>query len=99
MREGGGRNGESAQNEASTTEVVLKCNETKGLENLKESSEEELEIVWSGGPLLPDRDQHPDMTWEAPKRKYNRKENENVETRGSIVGVDVGGDPRESRGV
>lgn len=32
------------------------------------------EVVWNGGPLLPPRDQHPDPTWAAPKRAYNRRQ-------------------------
>ena len=34
-----------------------------------EKEEEELIVVWSGGPLLPERDQHPDPTWDTPTRK------------------------------
>jgi hypothetical protein len=33
---------------------------------------EQFEVVFSGGELLPGRDQKPDPTWEAPKRKYNK---------------------------
>ena len=35
--------------------------------------DEELVVVWAGGPLLPERSQHPDPTWTGPKRVYNRK--------------------------
>ena len=36
--------------------------------------EDDLEVVWSGGmELLPPRDQRPDPTWLAPKRKYTKK--------------------------
>lgn len=34
------------------------------------SNHEELEVVWSGGELLPPRDQHPNFTWEPPRRRY-----------------------------
>lgn len=36
--------------------------------------DEELIVVWSGKmELLPPRDQRPDPTWAAPKRKYNKQ--------------------------
>lgn len=34
--------------------------------------EDEFEVVWNGGPLLPPRDQHPDPTWTAPKQQANK---------------------------
>lgn len=34
----------------------------------------EMEVVWDGGELLPPRATIPDLTWEPPRRLYNRKE-------------------------
>lgn len=34
--------------------------------------EAEFEVVWNGGPLLPERDQNPADTWTAPRRAYHR---------------------------
>lgn len=36
--------------------------------------DDELEVVWSGGPLLPSREQKPDPSWCAgkSKRRYNK---------------------------
>ncbi len=36
--------------------------------------DEELVVVWSGADeLLPPRETKPDLTWEPPRRLYNRK--------------------------
>lgn len=32
----------------------------------------ELEVIWSGGELLPPRDSKPSDTWVAPRRAWNR---------------------------
>ena len=66
------RSGKQDQNETSTTEVVIESERKAEAENRKAEAEEEYEVVWNGGPLLPDRDQHPDPTWEAPKQQVNK---------------------------
>jgi hypothetical protein len=38
--------------------------------------DKDLEVVWNGemkAPLLPPRETKPDLTWEPPRRLYNRK--------------------------
>lgn len=38
-------------------------------------NDEELVVVWSGADeLLPSRETKPDLTWEPPRRLYNRKQ-------------------------
>ena len=42
---------------------------------METEQKDELEVVWSGkDELLPPRDQKPNFTWVAPKRKYTRKD-------------------------
>ena len=66
-------NGEQNQDEASTQEVVIVNAKTENPSNRPSDREEvEYEVVWNGGPLLPDRDQHPDPTWQAPRGQANK---------------------------
>lgn len=37
------------------------------------TEDDNLEVVWSGGPLLPDRPTKVGDTWRRPKRAWNRK--------------------------
>lgn len=34
--------------------------------------DDDLEVIWSGGELLPPRPTKPGDTWQAPKRLYNK---------------------------
>ncbi len=63
---------------------------------MRESTEvDNLETVWDGSmkaPLLPPRETKPDLTWEPPRRLYNRKPvfvNVNVTDTAHVAGVKV----------
>jgi len=48
-------------------------------------SDLEYEVVWSGGPLLPPRDERPSAAWNVNsenKRKYTHKQNPQPEAGG-----------------